>query len=202
MFKLPELDYSYDALEPYIDSQTMELHHSKHHAGYVKKLNDALKSYSLENSSIEDLMLNLNNSVPLEIYWEVRNNGGGHLNHSLFFKMIGPKTKDSEPSKGLTKKIDKFFGNFENFKSNFTKSSLSRFGSGWSWLLQDSKGSLFIKSTANQDTPISNGHKVILGLDLWEHAYYLKYQNKRDDYIKNWWNIINWDFVNSRYEDF
>ena len=181
-----ELDYAYDALEPFIDQKTMEVHHDKHYVGYVDKLNLALEKYEdLQNKSIEDLLKNLNN-LPEEIRTAVRNSGGGALNHAMFWKLL---KKDSTVSGEIAQAIDEKFGSFEEFKKQFTDASVKLFGSGWCWLVVSS-GQLEIVTTANQDNPISLGQIPILGLDIWEHAYYLKYQNRRPEYIENLWNII------------
>ena len=196
--KLPELPYGYDALEPYIDSRTMEIHHSKHHQGYVNNLNAALGKYSeLQDKPVEDLISDLN-SIPEDIRTAVRNNGGGHANHSLFWpcmKLGG----GGEPSGELADAINGKFGNFDNFKEEFSKAAATRFGSGWAWLSVDNDGNLTVTSTPNQDSPISEGLNPILGLDVWEHAYYLNYQNRRPDYIKAWWNVVNWDQASDNY---
>jgi Fe-Mn family superoxide dismutase len=198
-FKLPPLPYSYDALEPYIDAETMKLHHDKHHAAYVAKLNDAVNKYpELKDKSLEYLLTHLNN-LPSDIREAVRNNGGGHYNHSLFWTIMG-KNKGGEPKGKLKEDILKTFGSFENFKKEFNNAALDRFGSGWAWLIKDNNGKLKIISTANQDSPIMEGIAPIMGLDVWEHAYYLKYQNRRADYINNWWNVVNWDEICKRYK--
>lgn len=198
-FKLPPLPYSYDAFEPYIDTETMKIHHDKHHAAYVAKLNEAVNKYpELRDKSLEYLLTNLN-SLPNDIREAVRNNGGGHYNHSLFWTIMG-KNKGGEPKGKLKQDIIKNFGSFENFKKEFNAVALNRFGSGWAWLIKDNNGKLKIFSTANQDTPIMAGISPIMGLDVWEHAYYLKYQNKRADYINNWWNVVNWDEICKNYK--
>jgi Fe-Mn family superoxide dismutase len=198
-FKLPPLPYSYDALEPYIDARTMEIHHNKHHAAYVENLNKAVSKYpELQNKTIEELLMNLN-TIPEDIREAVRNNGGGHYNHSFFWTIMG-KEKSKEPKGKLKEDINKTYGSFENFKSQFKDSALKRFGSGWAWLIKDKDGNLKIISTPNQDSPIMEGIKPILGLDVWEHAYYLKYQNKRGDYIDAWWNVVNWEEVEKNYK--
>lgn len=198
-FKLPPLPYSYDALNPYIDAETMKLHHDKHHAAYVAKLNDAINKYpELKDKSLEYLLTHLN-SLPSDIREAVRNNGGGLYNHNLFWVIMG-KGKGGEPKGKLMEDIIKTFGSFENFKKEFNKAALDRFGSGWSWLIKDNNGKLKIISTANQDSPIMEGIAPIMGLDVWEHAYYLKYQNGRADYINNWWNVVNWDEICKRYK--
>lgn len=198
-FELPKLPYSYDALEPYIDARTMEIHYSKHHAGYVNNLNAALEKHpELKNKDVEDLLKDLDN-IPNDIRTSVRNNGGGHYNHSIFWTIMGPKVEE-KPFGKLAEKIDKTFGSFENFKEEFSKAAVSRFGSGWAWLVTDDFGNMSIISTPNQDNPISFGLKPILGLDVWEHAYYLKYQNRRIEYIEAWWNVVNWKEVENRFE--
>lgn len=192
--ELPKLKYEYNALEPHIDEMTMNIHHSKHHAAYVSNLNSALEKYpELQEKSIEELLTSLE-LIPEEIRTIVRNNGGGHFNHSLFWNILGPN-KGGEPKGILLDKINEAFGSFENFKNEFNKAAATRFGSGWAWLVVDEEGKLKVLSTANQDTPLSAGLKPILGLDVWEHAYYLKYQNRRPDYISAWWNVIDWDIV-------
>lgn len=193
-FELPKLPYAYDALEPHIDARTMEIHYSKHHATYVTNLNKTLEGNAdLQKKSVEELLTNLN-AVPEAIRTAVRNNGGGVANHSMFWKMMAPKA-GGEPKGDVAKAIDKAFSSFEAFKDQFTKAGLGRFGSGWAWLIADKGGGLKIVSSANQDSPISDGQKPILALDVWEHAYYLKYQNRRADYIGAWWNVVNWDEV-------
>ena len=196
-FTLPPLPYAYDALEPHIDAQTMHIHHDKHHAAYVANLNKAVAEFpDLGNKPVEDLLKDLN-SVPEKARTAVRNNGGGHYNHSLFWQMM-KKDGGGEPSGDLAKAIDAGFGGFSAFKDNFSKAALGQFGSGWAWLVLDGNA-VKIEPTPNQDTPLSAGHPPLLGLDVWEHAYYLKYQNKRADYIAAWWNVVNWDFVADRY---
>lgn len=197
-FKLPELDYSYDALEPHIDARTMEIHHSKHHQGYTDKLNKALKDQGdLKNKDIEDILSNIE-TLPNDIKTAVRNNGGGYYNHLLFWEMMSPDSK-KKPKGDLLEKIEKTFGSFDKFKEEFTNAAKTRFGSGWAWLILNN-GDLEITSTPNQDSPLMEGKKILLGLDVWEHAYYLKYQNKRPDYIEAFWNVINWDYISQRYE--
>lgn len=199
-FTLPPLPYAYDALEPYIDVETMHIHHDKHHAAYVANLNKAIGGTPIADSlAIEGLLQNLN-SLPENIRTAVRNNGGGHYNHSLFWKMMKPNG-GGEPTGDLAKAIDTAFGNFSTFKADFSKAALGQFGSGWAWLVWDG-GALKIESTPNQDTPLSSGQTPLLGLDVWEHAYYLKHQNKRVDYIAAWWNVVNWDFASDRYAKF
>jgi superoxide dismutase, Fe-Mn family len=189
-FTLPPLPYSFDALEPYIDAKTMEIHHDKHHNAYVTNLNKALESSAdLQKLSIEELLAQLG-KVPENIRTAVRNNGGGHLNHSMFWKLM-KKGGGGEPSGDLAGAIHSAFGSFADFKTKFAQAATTRFGSGWAWLLVKD-GKLVIESTANQDNPIMDGGKGVLGLDVWEHAYYLKYQNKRPDYIEAWWNVVNW----------
>jgi len=197
--ELKKLNYNYNALEPYIDEITMSIHHSKHHAAYVNNLNAALESYpELQEKSVEELILSLD-SLPESIRTAVRNNGGGHYNHSFFWTLL-KLNPEGKPVGPLAVALDKTFGSFDNFKADFTKAATTRFGSGWAWLVLDSKGELKITSTANQDNPISEGLKPILALDVWEHAYYLKYQNKRPDYIAAFWNVVNWEEVNRLYE--
>jgi Fe-Mn family superoxide dismutase len=196
MFQLPELGYSFDALEPYIDAKTMEIHHDKHHGTYVAKLNDALEKHpDLQNKSIEEILSSID-SIPEDIRTAVRNNGGGHHNHALFWESMKPGGS-KEPSAALSKEIEDTFGSFEDFKTKVAEAGVGRFGSGWVWLVIDS-GKLEVYSTANQDSPIMEGKTPVLGLDVWEHAYYLKYQNKRPDYIEAWWNVVNWTVVEER----
>lgn len=197
-FLLPELPYGYDALEPHIDARTMEIHHSKHHAGYVAKLNAALEPFDeYEGASIESIMTELN-KVPDEIRTAVRNNGGGHANHSLFWNVMGPDG-GGEPGGSLAGSISNGFNSFAEFKDKFSKAAATRFGSGWAWLVVGAGGGLVVLSTPNQDTPLSEEVTPILGLDVWEHAYYLNYQNRRPDYIAAWWNVINWSQVEANY---
>ena len=196
-FTLPPLPYAFDALEPHIDARTMEIHHDRHHKAYVDNLNKAIADAAdLGKKSIEDLVKDLN-SVPEKIRGGVRNNGGGHYNHSLFWQMM-KKGGGGEPKGELAKAIDTVFGGFNAFKDGFGKAGLGQFGSGWAWLVS-SAGKLAIQATANQDNPLTQGAQPLLGIDVWEHAYYLKYQNKRADYIAAWWNVVNWDFVAERY---
>ena len=197
-FTLPPLLYAYDALEPFIDAQTMQIHHDKHHAAYVANLNKAIGQMpSISGSlAIESLLQNLS-SLPENIRTAVRNNGGGHYNHSLFWQMM-KKNGGGTPTGELAKAIDTAFGSFSAFKEGLTKAALGQFGSGWAWLVLDGK-QLKIEATANQDTPLSVDHKPLLGVDVWEHAYYLKYQNKRVDYVNAWFNVVNWDFVAERF---
>jgi Fe-Mn family superoxide dismutase len=196
-FTLPPLPYAYDALEPHIDARTMEIHHDKHHAGYVANLNKAVATDpECAKKSVEELLKNLE-AVPEKIRTAVRNNGGGHYNHSLFWQMM-KKNGGGEPKGDLAKAIDSSFGNFSSFQTKLADAAAKRFGSGWAWLVwQD--GKLAIQSTPNQDSPLSKGAQPLLGIDVWEHAYYLKYQNKRADYVKAWWNVVNWDFVAERH---
>lgn len=196
---LPELPYPYDALEPYIDARTMEIHHTKHHAGYVNKLNAALEKYpALQAVSLEQLIANLS-SVPEDIRTAVRNNGGGHANHSLFWTIMGPEG-GGEPEGELRKALEETFGSVDAFRETFTRAALSRFGSGWAWLALTRFGRLVVYSTPNQDNPRMEGLVPVLGLDVWEHAYYLKYQNRRAEYIQNWWNVVDWNRVAERYQ--
>ncbi len=196
--ELPKLPYGYDALEPHIDARTMEIHHTKHHQTYVNNLNAALEKHpDLQNKSVEDLLKNLN-AIPEDIRAAVRNNGGGHLNHSMFWHMMSPKG-GGEPAGELANAINSAFGSFVNLKDQFAKAATGRFGSGWAWLCAGNGGKLVLTSTPNQDNPISEEHKPILGLDVWEHAYYLKYQNRRPDYITAWWNLVNWEQVTKNY---
>ena len=198
-FVLPELPYGYDALEPHIDARTMEIHHSKHHAGYVAKLNAALEPFDeYEGASIESIMTELN-KVPDEIRTAVRNNGGGHANHSLFWNVMGPDG-GGEPGGSLASSISNGFNSFAEFKDKFSKAAATRFGSGWAWLVVGAGGGLVVLSTPNQDTPLSEEVTPFLGLDVWEHAYYLNYQNRRPDYIAAWWNVINWSQVEANYK--
>jgi len=197
MFKLPDLNYSFGALEPYIDAKTMEIHHDKHHSTYVSKLNEALEKYSdLQNKSIEELLKNIN-SIPENIRTAVRNNGGGHHNHSLFWESMKPGGTN-EPVGNLAQKLQETFGSIEQFKAKMSEAGIGRFGSGWAWLVSNN-GKLEVYSTANQDSPLMDAKKPLLGLDVWEHAYYLKYQNRRPDYITAWWNVVNWDEVAARF---
>lgn len=197
-YELPELDYSYNALEPYIDAQTMEIHHTKHHQAYIDKVNKALEGEpDLQGKSIDQLISDLD-AVPEKIRTAVRNNGGGHANHSLFWKVIGPG-QGGKPSGKLAAAIEQEFGSFQAFQEKFEAAAANRFGSGWAWLVKDG-AKLTVESTANQDSPRMEGKKPLLGLDVWEHAYYLKYQNRRPEYIKAFWNVVNWDQVARNYE--
>ncbi|NLX61899.1 MAG: superoxide dismutase [Tissierellia bacterium] len=198
-YKLPELDYPYDALEPHIDKMTMEIHHTKHHQTYVDNLNKAIEGYKeYENMDIKDLIANLN-SLPEEIKTAVRNNGGGHLNHSIFWKIMSPNG-GGQPVGEVAKKMDEDLGGFDKFKEEFKKAALGRFGSGWAWLVVNKDGKFEIVSTPNQDNPVSEGKEPLLGIDVWEHAYYLKYQNRRADYIDAWFNVVDWNKVEERYQ--
>jgi Fe-Mn family superoxide dismutase len=194
---LPPLPYDYNALEPHIDEQTMRIHHDKHHAAYVNNLNAALEKHpELQNKGIEDLIKGIN-SVPEDIRTAVRNNGGGHINHTMFWEIMGPG-KGGAPTGRIGDAIKSTFGDFEKFKTQMNDAGAKRFGSGWAWLI-DAGGKLVIESSANQDSPLMEGKKPILGIDVWEHAYYLKYQNRRPDYLAAWWNTVNWDAVNKRF---
>lgn len=197
-FELPALPYATNALEPHIDARTMEIHHGKHHNAYVTNLNKALEGHpELQSKSIEELLSSLN-SIPEAIRTAVQNNGGGHFNHTMFWQLMGPG-KGGEPTGELAAGINSAFGSFVAFKEKFAAAGVGRFGSGWAWLIADKGGALSITSTANQDNPISQGKTAILGLDVWEHAYYLNYQNRRPDYIAAWWSVVNWDEVANRY---
>lgn len=199
-FAVPPLKYSYNALEPYIDEQTMKIHHDKHHEAYVSNLNKALDKYpELQGKTVEQLLLNIN-KVPSDIRETVRNNAGGHYNHTFFWDVMSPN-KGGNPKGNIMKAIERDFGSTDNFKKLFKQTALDRFGSGWAWLLKDNSGKLSIMSTANQDTPIQLGLKPIIAIDVWEHAYYLKYQNKRADYIDAWWNVVNWDRAEELYNE-
>ncbi|WP_020614684.1 superoxide dismutase [Sediminispirochaeta bajacaliforniensis] len=197
-FITPDLPYAYDALEPYIDERTMRIHHDKHHEGYTAKLNNAVEGTEYASKSIEELLAGLD-ALPENIRTGVRNNGGGHYNHSLFWKVMGPKG-GGRPDGALAEKIDSSFGGFDVFISEFSAAAASRFGSGWAWLALDAKGSLVVLSTANQDNPVTQGLVPILGLDVWEHAYYLKYQNRRPEYIESFFKVINWPKVAELYK--
>ncbi len=197
-FELPSLNYKYNALEPHIDARTMEIHHTKHHATYINNLNTALESYpDLQDKTIEELLSDIA-IVHEDIRQTVINNGGGHANHSLFWKILAPNSS-LEPVGTLVKEINNQFGSFEGFKEDFKKEALGRFGSGWTWLVVDENNKLQIISTANQDNPLMESLTPLLGLDVWEHAYYLNYQNRRADYIDAWWNVINWDQVEENF---
>ncbi len=198
-FELPKLNYDYDALEPYIDAQTMEIHHTKHHNTYITKLKNAVENYSdLKDNPLEDVLADLDN-VPSEIRTAVRNNGGGHYNHTLFWTILAPN-KGGEPTGKLADAIKNTFGGFNDFKDTFKKAALTRFGSGWAWLVVTPQNTLKVTSTPNQDVPFDEG-TPILGIDVWEHAYYLNYQNRRPDYVDAFWNVVNWDQVAKYYEN-
>ncbi len=198
-FTLPPLPYDYTALEPHIDEQTMRIHHGKHHNGYVTNLNAALEGQAaLQGKSLEALIGNLA-GVPEAIRTAVRNNGGGHYNHSLFWEIMAPGGAKA-PGGALAAAIDKAFGGTAAFQEQFTKAGATRFGSGWAWLAVDAKGALVVESTPNQDNPVMDGRTPILGCDVWEHAYYLKYQNRRADYLAAWWNVVNWTVVGARFD--
>jgi Fe-Mn family superoxide dismutase len=197
--QLPNLPYGFDALEPHIDAQTMQIHHGKHHAAYVNNLNAALDKHpELPEKNLDSLLAEIN-QVPEDIRTAVRNNGGGHANHSLFWTIMTAKG-GGEPKGKLGDAIKKTFGDFAKFKEQFTQAATTRFGSGWAWLTL-AKGKLDIYSTANQDNPLMDGKQPVMGLDVWEHAYYLKYQNRRPDYIAAWWNVVNWREIEKRYEE-
>lgn len=196
-YKLPQLPYGYDALEPHIDARTMEIHHTKHHNTYITKLNDAIAGIDVPACPFA-LLADLS-KIPEAKRQAVINNGGGHANHSLFWEVMGPDG-GGEPGGALAKEIDGAFGSFSGFQDQFANAGITRFGSGWAWLGFDESGKLHVGSTANQDCPVMFGHKPILGLDVWEHAYYLNYQNRRPDYIKAFWNVINWNKVTENYE--
>lgn len=205
--ELPKLMYGYDALEPYIDKQTMEIHHTKHHQAYIDKLNKALEGKEeLAEKSVEELLRNLID-VPEDIRETVRNNGGGHYNHSLFWRVMSkdgggePASSADRPEGGLKESIDKDFGSFKDFQDEFSEAAKNQFGSGWAWLALGEDGKLHIHGMPNQDNPLHHGHAPLLGLDVWEHAYYLKYQNMRPSYIEAWWNIVNWPAVAKNLEE-
>jgi Fe-Mn family superoxide dismutase len=195
-YEVPPLPYAYNALEPHIDEQTMRLHHDKHHAAYVAKLNGAVEKYpDLQKKSAEDLVRNLS-TVPEDVRGAVRNHGGGHVNHTMFWEIMGGK--GGGPTGAIADAINKTFGSFDAFKEKFEAAGANQFGSGWAWLVRTKSGELKVTSTANQDNPMTSGEFPVLGNDVWEHAYYLKYQNRRPDYLKAWWNVVNWDAVNKR----
>ena len=199
-FETPALPYDYSALEPYIDTQTMQLHHDKHHVGYTTNLNAALeKAPQLQKLSAEELLKDLQN-VPEAIRTAVRNNGGGHVNHAMFWKIMSPKA-GGPPTGAIADVIKNTFGDFNAFKEKLNDAGLKQFGSGWSWLVRDQGGKLQVVSTPNQDSPLSQGFYPIMGIDVWEHAYYLKYNNRRGDYLKEWWNVVNWAEVNKRLQE-
>ncbi|MGD8372070.1 MAG: superoxide dismutase [Syntrophobacterales bacterium] len=194
MFTLPDLPYDFNALEPYIDARTMEIHHGKHHQAYIDNLNKALdKAPALQGKTLEEIVSNLT-SAPEEVRTAIRNHGGGHYNHSLFWKIM-TGNGGGQPSGTLLDKINAAFGSFDAFKEKFSNAAITRFGSGWGWLSVDNGGGLVVSSTANQDNPLMEGLKPILGIDVWEHAYYLLYQNRRPEYVENFWNVINWEQV-------
>ncbi|HCB27951.1 superoxide dismutase [Enterococcus durans] len=196
-YTLPDLPYAFDALEPYIDEETMHLHHDKHHNTYVTNLNAAIEKYpELGEKSVEELLSDMD-AIPTDIKTAVQNNGGGHANHSFFWKIMAPNA-GGEPTGEIKEAIDEAFGDFATFKEEFKKAAAGRFGSGWAWLVSED-GKLAITSTANQDSPLMTGQTPILGLDVWEHAYYLKYKNVRPDYIAAFWNVVNWDEVNKQF---
>jgi Fe-Mn family superoxide dismutase len=199
-FQLPKLPYAFDALEPYIDAQTMEIHHDKHHAAYVANLNKALAGHPtlLAKEHVSDILRHIE-SVPADIRQAVINNGGGHANHTMFWRIMGTKGR-GKPSGELAKAIDDAFGSFDKFQAKLSGAATTQFGSGWGWLVL-AKGKLEVYGDKNQDSPYLKGHAPILGIDVWEHAYYLKYQNRRPDYIKAWWNVVNWDAVSERYKN-
>jgi superoxide dismutase, Fe-Mn family len=196
-YELPPLPYAHNALEPFIDEQTMQIHHGRHHQTYVNNVNAALEKHpQLQGTPIEQLIADLG-AIPEDIRTVVRNNGGGHANHALFWQVMGPNAGGA-PTGRVAEAIDAKFGSFDAFKEAFAKAAVGRFGSGWAWLVKSDDG-VDIMSTANQDSPLMEGKTPLLGLDVWEHAYYLKYQNKRPDYIAAWWNVVNWDAVNARF---
>ncbi len=198
-FELPPLPYDYSALEPHIDAQTMQLHHDKHHQAYVNNLNTALQGLSqFDNMSVDDLMRHIN-EVPENVRTAVRNNGGGHANHSMFWQIMKPNG-GGEPTGALADAIKSTFGSFDQFKTTFNDNGAKRFGSGWTWLVVDQSGKLQAISSANQDSPLMDGLYPVMGNDVWEHAYYLKYQNRRPDYLAAWWNVVNWDEVAKRFQ--
>lgn len=196
-FELPPLPYDYNALEPYIDTQTMQLHHDKHHNTYVTNLNAALKDHAFANLPVDEVVHRLN-EVPENVRTAVRNNGGGHSNHTMFWQIMKPNGGGA-PTGDLATAINAKFGSFDAFKTAFNDAGVKRFGSGWVWLILDRSGNLAITSTANQDSPLTDGYYPVLGNDVWEHAYYLKYQNRRPEYLAAWWNVINWEEVARRY---
>ena len=197
-YELAPLPYAHNALEPFIDEQTMQIHHGKHHQTYVNNVNAALEKYpELQGKPIEQLIADLN-AIPEDIRTAVRNNGGGHANHTLFWQVMGPNAGGA-PTGKVAEAITAKFGSFDAFKEAFAKAATTRFGSGWAWLVKTADGGVDVMSTANQDSPLMEGKTPLLGIDVWEHAYYLKYQNKRPDYITAWWNVVNWDAVNARF---
>jgi len=199
-FTVPPLPYAFDALEPHIDKLTMEIHHDKHHGAYVTNLNKALESApNLANQTVEELLANNCAIVPENIRTAVRNNGGGHINHSMFWTIMA-KGGGGQPGGKLADAIKSTFGSFEQFKEKFNNAAATRFGSGWAWLVKDSSGKLDVFSTANQDSPVMEGKFPVMGLDVWEHAYYLKYQNRRPEYVASWWNVVNWPEIQKRFD--
>ncbi len=197
-FEVPPLSYDYNALEPYIDTQTMQLHHDKHHAAYVNNLNNAVNNTDFASKNVDDVLRHISD-VPDAIRTAVRNNAGGHSNHSMFWAIMKPNG-GGEPTGALANAIQQTFGSFDAFKTAFNDAGVKRFGSGWTWLVLDSSGKLSVTSTANQDSPLMDGLYPVMGNDVWEHAYYLKYQNRRPDYLAAWWNVVNWDEIARRYQ--
>ncbi len=198
-YEVPPLPYDYSALEPYIDTQTMQLHHDKHHAAYVNNLNAAIQSHAqFASLPVEQLIQRLN-ELPENIRTAVRNNGGGHANHSMFWQIMTPNG-GGQPGGDLANAINSTFGSFDQFKAAFNDAGVKRFGSGWAWLILDRNGNLQVTSTANQDSPLMEGNFPIMGNDVWEHAYYLKYQNRRPEYLNAWWNVVNWNAIEKRYQ--
>ena len=197
-FEVPPLPYDYNALEPYIDTQTMQLHHDKHHAAYVNNLNNAVNNTDFASKSVDDVLRHIKD-VPENIRTAVQNNAGGHSNHSMFWAIMKPNG-GGEPTDALASAIQQTFGSFDQFKAAFNDAGVKRFGSGWTWLVLDQSGKLSVISTANQDSPLMSGLYPVMGNDVWEHAYYLKYQNRRPDYLAAWWNVVNWDEVARRYQ--
>jgi superoxide dismutase, Fe-Mn family len=196
-YEVPDLPYPYDALEPHIDEATMRVHHDKHHQAYVDKANGALEGTEWADKPVEEVLQNLS-SLPADKQGPVRNNGGGHYNHSLFWQMLSPDGGGA-PSGALAEAIDSAFGSFDAFKEEFKNAGIGQFGSGWAWLVKNADGGVAVTKTANQDSPISDGQTPLLGADVWEHAYYLKYQNKRPEYLDAFWNVVNWDYVGERF---
>ncbi len=196
-FSLPSLPYAEDALEPHVDARTMNIHHTKHHQAYITNLNNAIAGTEWESKSIEEILRNIN-SIPAEKKTAVQNNGGGHANHTLFWQIMSPNG-GGQPSGALADAINAKFGSFDSFKEKFAAAAATRFGSGWAWLVAKSDGSIDVYSTANQDSPLMQGDVPLMGLDVWEHAYYLNYQNRRPDYVSAWWNVVNWDQVAKNY---
>jgi len=197
-FELPPLPYDYNALEPYIDTETMHLHHDKHHAAYVANVNNALQGHEFASLPIEEVVRRIN-EVPENIRTAVRNNGGGHVNHTMFWQIMKP-SGGGTPTGDLAEAINATFGSFDAFKAAFNDAGVKRFGSGWTWLVLDRAGKLQVVSTANQDSPLMDGHYPVMGNDVWEHAYYLKYQNRRPDYLNAWWNVVNWEEIGKRFK--